>query len=94
MRARRAIRLRGRPRQHPDVLTGPGDGGLVLYDTRVGAVHVLNGAAAAVWARCDGTRTADRIVSELLVVFDVAREALSADVRATLSQFRARRLLE
>jgi PqqD family protein of HPr-rel-A system len=94
MRARRAIRLRGGPRQHPAVLARPGDGGLVLYDTRVGAVHVLNDTAAAVWALCDGTRTVDRIVSELLVAFDAAHEVLSADVRSMLSQFRARRLLE
>jgi hypothetical protein len=75
-------------------LTRRDDSGLVLYDTRVGVVHLLNDTAAAVWTLCDGTRTTDRMVAELLASFEVAREVLSADVRSTLKGFRARRLLE
>jgi PqqD family protein of HPr-rel-A system len=67
---------------------------MALYDTRAGVVHILNDTAAAIWALCDGTRTAAGIITDLQRRFEVSRKVLSTAVRSTLTEFRARRLLE
>ncbi len=38
---------------------------LVVYDERADCAHELNGAAAAVWRRCDGQTDLDEIASQL-----------------------------
>ncbi len=38
---------------------------LVVYDERADCAHELNGAAAAVWRRCDGRTDLDEIASQL-----------------------------
>lgn len=66
----------------------------VLYDIRIGVVHLLNETAATVWMLCDGRLTTNGITSELLRRLEASREVASDAVRSTLREFRARRLLE
>lgn len=70
------------------------DGELVLYDHRAERVHVLNTTAAAVWLLCDGTRPPGEVVAEVARLFNMAPEAVQADVRDTLGRLQRAGLLE
>lgn len=66
----------------------------VLYDDRSGQVLHLNGSAAAIWMTLDGELTVDGVVAELAAIFEVAPEAIRADVDAALADFARLGLLD
>ena len=45
-----------------------------------GMMHQLNLLGGMIWSLCDGTRSEEQIVTELLNEFDVEREILAEDV--------------
>jgi pyrroloquinoline quinone biosynthesis protein D len=45
-----------------------------------GMMHQLNLLGGMIWSLCDGTRSEEQIVDQLLLEFDVDREILAADV--------------
>ena len=45
-----------------------------------GMMHQLNLLGGMIWTLCDGSRTADQVVTELLKEFDVEPETLRLDV--------------
>ena len=45
-----------------------------------GMMHQLNLLGGMIWTLCDGSRSVDQLVSELLTEFDVDAETLKADV--------------
>ncbi len=53
-------------------------GDLVLFDAATGLTHRLNGPAAEVWLRCDGSRSVGQIAGELGEHFHGADVALQA----------------
>lgn len=59
----------------------------MLYDTAGGVIHILNDAAARVWALCDGTRAQRDIVTELLADFEAPRHVIERDVGTIVARF-------
>lgn len=53
----------------------------------------LNDSARAIWALCDGTRTADDICAELAQLTNLSSAQLHSDVQNALERFRALDLL-
>lgn len=49
-------------------------------------VLVLNGTAAAVWARCDGSLDVEGLIVDLAAEYAVAESVLRADVLAVLDR--------
>ena len=45
-----------------------------------GMMHQLNLLGGLIWSLCDGTRSEEQVVTELLREFDVEREVLAEDV--------------
>jgi pyrroloquinoline quinone biosynthesis protein D len=70
-----------------DNLTGKG---VLLYPE---GIVELNETAQEILVRCDG-RPLDQIISELAHEYEVDRNALSADVRETLTDFQQRKLID
>jgi PqqD family protein of HPr-rel-A system len=76
----------------------------VVYDPLTGLVHYLNPMAALVLQLCDGTATVKETTADLADANEVAPEAIDADIRRLVKQFReaglvvpsagAKRLLE
>lgn len=64
------------------------EGTLILVDS--GQVFELNLLGAEVWKLCDGSRTVDAVVEELLRGYDVGREELVKDVYAFLEEMDGR----
>lgn len=57
-------------------------------------MYALNPTAAFVWGRCDGARTVDAILAEMLERFAVEPDAARADLAAFLAAAIAEGLLE
>jgi predicted DCC family thiol-disulfide oxidoreductase YuxK len=70
------------------------DGQTVLLNKSTGALHVLNDAGAAIWARLDGSRPVSAIVTELSDGFGADPAAVEHDVRRFLSHLAGLGLLE
>lgn len=62
---------------------------LILLDRSSQRVHQLDRVGASILAYCDGTRTVDSIVTQLLQEFEVSEEQLVDDVSALLERMRA-----
>ena len=77
---------RGFPRANSRFESHEIDDELVLQDTATGAVHILNGTAAAVWWLCDGKRSCDEIVAQIARLYQQDVEDVDDDVRDILSQ--------
>lgn len=82
------------PLRRPDIVSQAAGEDTLLYDPVGDAVHVLNAAALFVWEMCDGTHTADDIVTALRTRFSGTEgHDLAGQVRATLARYRANELL-
>ncbi len=58
----------------------------LFYDRDGDQVHVLNGVARDVFLLCDGRRTNDEIVSEIVERYEVEAERARDDVLRTVSE--------
>ncbi len=65
----------------------------VVYEPSSHEVVVLNGTASLIFDLCDGSRTHDDLVSELVRRYAAPREVLARDLASTLSHFAAKGLL-
>ena len=59
----------------------------VLQDRDRQRVHVVNGTAAWIWQRLDGTRASDDIASEMAEQFEVTVERAQRDVAEIVHSF-------
>ena len=69
---------------------GPFGSGLVLHDAARSEVHVINGPAALVWERCDGTSPIGGAADDLATITGHARDEIEQDVRSHLAALRTR----
>jgi PqqD family protein of HPr-rel-A system len=60
----------------------------VVYDPLSGLVHYLNPMASLVFQLCDGTATVKETVADLAEANEVEPEAIDADVKRLVKQFR------
>ena len=82
------------PLRKPQVIGQRAGRDTLLYDRATDQVHLLNPVAAAIWAQCDGRRSAAEIAAGLARSFaGAAGHDLVADVQATLALFAARGLI-
>ena len=58
-----------------------------------GCIHVLNPTAAAIWERCDGSASVDRLAAELAGEYDVAAEVLVREVHVAITDLLERGLV-
>lgn len=68
------------PLARNDVVATPIDAEVLLYDPADGSTHALNHTAAAVWTRCDGTRSPTMIAADLARQFDLPSGYADGDV--------------
>lgn len=74
------------PRLQPGVVYTVVDGSLVLYDVGRARSHVLNPAAASVWAEIDDASSVHEIVQTLAERSDVAPQSLELQVKEIIDQ--------
>ncbi len=88
--------MSARPRARLDLFMHPLPDGVVFFDPRSEATHLLNATASFIFACCDGEHDEDSIVLELRQALGEALPAEQAqrDVRSTLLDLRTRELLE
>jgi PqqD family protein of HPr-rel-A system len=67
---------------------------LLVYDPRSGRAVALNTSAHAIWALCDGRRSATEVAATLGERFGVPAEALEADVSQAVAELRETGFLE
>jgi coenzyme PQQ synthesis protein D (PqqD) len=62
------------------------DQSLLLFEQTSGLALPVNESGARIWALCDGTRTMDAIVDELLSHYEVCREQIERDAQDFLAK--------
>lgn len=62
------------------------DGDTVLFDKQGSRLLVLNAVGAGVWHLCDGTRTVDDIVDEILETLPADRAQVRTDIERFLRE--------
>lgn len=75
------------------VATARFDDEAVLYDVETTGLHLLNGTAALVWERCDGTRSVGRIAEELADLHGTDPPTVRSGVLAIVSELTSAGLL-
>jgi coenzyme PQQ synthesis protein D (PqqD) len=65
----------------------------LVHDPATGKVHVLNGVAARILGRCDGTTPLSRIVDEVAAATGADRDRVAGDVLQIYADFRDKGLL-
>ena len=82
------------PQIAPHIAWNNVEGELVLFDTRAGTYHALNGTGAAIWRAIAAGSDAMGIVETLAVTYDVPCEILAEQVRDFIESACAKNLLE
>jgi PqqD family protein of HPr-rel-A system len=77
-----------KPRIRGDLTLIELDQEAVVYDPISGLVHYLNPMASLVIQLCDGTATVKETTAELAEANEVEPEAIAADIRRLIKQFR------
>jgi hypothetical protein len=73
-----------RPARRPGASAVVLDDNVAVYDDVGQLLVLLNTSAAAVWERCDGTRTIDDMVDTLAAAYPDAAADVGDDVRRTV----------
>lgn len=69
------------------------DGETVLFDKQGSRLLVLNAVGAGVWHLCDGNRTVEDIVSEILETLPAERDQVQTDVESFLRELESSGLI-
>jgi PqqD family protein of HPr-rel-A system len=77
------------PTARPELDVRPAGGETLVHDPTSGKVHVLNGLAARILARCDGTTSVAAVVDEIVAGTGAPRERVALDVTRLCDDFRA-----
>ena len=77
-----------KPQMRSDLTLVELDQEAVVYDPLSGLVHYLNPMASLVFQLCDGTATVKETTADLAEANEVEPEAIAADIRALIKQFR------
>ena len=77
-----------KPRSRAGLFVRPRGDAFVLLDAGDNVLYDLDPVAAAVWSLCDGTRTAEEIVTQVARTLDVdAAKPLVGDVAEAILRF-------
>ena len=76
-----------KPRRMPDYRLEKMDDELLLFHPAQTKILYCNDTASLIWQLCDGTRTAQEIVTILSEAYPDAADVIARDVDATLKQF-------
>lgn len=77
----------------PGLVIRPAGSESLVHDPVSGQIHVLNGTAARILQRCDGTASLEQIVDELVAAAGVDRLRVERDVASIYGTFQARGLV-
>ncbi len=83
-----------RPRRVAGLVECPVQNELLLYDARTERVVALNVSARAVWALCDGRRSAAEVAVTLSEDLGLPPDALTCDVSRAIFELRDAGFLE
>jgi hypothetical protein len=83
-----------RPRQAAGLVECPVQNELLLYDPRSDRAVALNESARAIWALCDGRRSAADVAALLGERLGLPRHALACDVGRVVSELQDAGFLE
>lgn len=81
-------------RRRSGVLERDVDEEKILFDQEDNQIHQLNSTAAFIWELCDGNRSIEDIANMVADNFDVSFSVALTDVKAVLTEFQKRRLVE
>ena len=82
-----------RPLRAENVVFRETEGEGILYQVEEGKVHVLNGTAYTIWKQCDGKHTMEEIAKVLTETFRVDVQTALKDVKKSMEEFKALKLL-
>ncbi len=71
----------------PDYRLEKMDDEFLLFDPAQTKILYCNETASLIWQLCDGTRTAQEIITTLSEAYPDAADVIARDVGATLKQF-------
>lgn len=66
---------------------------LIVHDSKLGLVHVLNSAAGIIFELCNGKYTIDDMVTQIEEKFETGAEDVYPDINECLNSFRELKLL-
>jgi len=72
--------LQSRPRKAQDIMFQSMPPDTILLNLNNGYYYSTNPVGAAVWERCDGTRSVGEIADALSALFDAPKEDIERDV--------------
>ena len=81
----------GRPRA--DIVVLDIDGMINVFDPETSELLVLNQTASAVWLLCDGVRTVEGVVAELVESYGASLAVVGPDVASTVRDLTERGLI-
>jgi hypothetical protein len=82
-----------RPQPRPGIVEEPQGQGLLLYDTEVGAGHLLNSTATHIWRLVDGETSVEKMADHLVDVYGLSPEDAVSELGKVLETIRAAGLL-
>ena len=82
-----------KPRVRDEITICPIEGEAVLYDPSGSHLHYLNHSAALVLDLCDGSVTMKEMAEEIADVYEMRIDEVEKQVRTTVRELRARKLL-
>lgn len=74
------------PVPRAEVTAFPLDDELVVHDPRTGGAYVLNATAARLWSLCDGSRSAEMVVEEIVALYGIDSQVAAVDVAEFLTE--------
>ena len=81
------------PIQNDDMAWRVVDDECIIVDPQGSTATVLNAVGARIWELCDGKRTVDDIITQLIDEFSVERDQAVADVTSFVDDLTKRDLL-
>jgi hypothetical protein len=73
-----------RPIRHTDITIQEVGSELLVLNQKQESLNQLNSTAAWVFARCDGSRTLDELLAELVQIYEVTHEIARQDLLSVL----------
>lgn len=81
------------PEQRPGLIVRDLDEEKLILDLTDERIHRLNVTASFIWNLCDGEKSSDDIVAEVVTAFDVPHETAVQDVERTIKELQESRLI-
>lgn len=81
-------------KQSKDIASNVVDGEAVLVESSEGSIKVLNETASLIWAKIDGVKTVEEIISEVVTVFNVDYQTAQTDCLEFLNELLKKRYID